>query len=90
MEGRHTLGCRSMVDVMHLLLLPPYLLHPKSCKGGIKKTTLLQTDLFVEDRDVEKSPGNVWTKMPVLQDLLPGESVWYEIILSFCAQRKKS
>ena len=43
-----------MADIMHRLLLPPYLLPAKSCKRGIEKRTLLQIDLFVEDHDVEK------------------------------------
>ena len=66
LEGRHTLGRRSMVDVMHRLLVNPYLLPPKSCKRGIEKTTLLQIDLFVEDHDVEKFVWQFWRKVPVL------------------------
>ena len=41
-----------MANIMHRLLLNPYLLPLKSCKKAIEKTTLLQ--IFVEDHDVGK------------------------------------
>ena len=90
MEGRQTLGRSSTADLMHRLLLPLYLLPLKSYKTGYKKTTLLQTNLFVDDQNVEKLAWRCLDGDTILVNLLPGKGIWYGVVLSFYAQREKT